>query len=104
MSPVKCKFPLSSSEPAAGATGSPLHMSHFLLSVKLVYQRHAQKALLQKCSRTMSRRFTPDERCLGGVQEIYADYTNMRRKLLTAKPQVPISADLQPATSFLSGT
>ncbi|KAA6425760.1 MAG: hypothetical protein FRX49_04135 [Trebouxia sp. A1-2] len=35
----------------------------------------------------MSRRFIPDERCLGGVQEIHADYTNMRRKLLTAKPQ-----------------
>lgn len=42
----------------------------------------------------MSRRFIPDERCLGGVQEIHADYTNMRRKLLTAKPQVPIFADL----------
>ncbi|DBA87646.1 TPA: hypothetical protein ACH3X1_004656 [Trebouxia sp. C0004] len=36
----------------------------------------------------MSRRFIPDERCLGGVQEIHADYTNMRRKILTAKPQV----------------
>lgn len=48
----------------------------------------------------MSRRFTPDERCLGGVQEIHADYTNMRRKLLNAKPQVPIPADLQPAHLF----
>ena len=68
------------------------------------FQRHAEKALLQKCSQTMSRRFTPDERCLGGVQEIHADYTNMRRKLLTAKPQVPITADLQPATSFSPGS
>ncbi|KAL3147952.1 hypothetical protein ABBQ38_014247 [Trebouxia sp. C0009 RCD-2024] len=36
----------------------------------------------------MSRRFLPDERCLGGVQEIHADYTNMRHKLLQAKPKV----------------
>ncbi len=52
----------------------------------------------------MSRRFIPDERCLGGVQEIHADYTNMRRKLLTAKPQVPTTADLQPATSCFPDT
>ncbi|KAL3140690.1 hypothetical protein ABBQ32_005249 [Trebouxia sp. C0010 RCD-2024] len=36
----------------------------------------------------MSRRFLPDERCLGGVQEIHAEYTNMRHKLLQARPKV----------------
>ena len=36
----------------------------------------------------MGGRFVPDERCLGGVHEIHAEYTNMRHKLLRATPEV----------------
>ena len=39
-------------------------------------------------SAKMSGRLLPDERCLGGVQEIHAEYTNMRHKLLKSKPKV----------------
>ncbi len=109
----KCKLivifllSLSDSGASAGANnGSPfLHVTLSPASQPcLAFKRHAEKLFLKKRNRTMSRRFIPDERCLGGVQEIHADYVNMRRKLLTAKPQVPIIADLQPATSVLPGT
>ena len=36
----------------------------------------------------MVHAFSPDERCLGGVAEIHAEYANMRRKLLRAQPEV----------------
>lgn len=36
----------------------------------------------------MPHAFSPDERCLGGVAEIHAEYTNMRRRLLRARPKV----------------
>ena len=36
----------------------------------------------------MPHAFSPDERCLGGVAEIHAEYTHMRRRLLRARPKV----------------
>lgn len=36
----------------------------------------------------MVQAFSPDERCLGGVHEIHAEYANMRRKLLGAQSKV----------------